>query len=59
MQYDDPDENRRFTLRLPQDLHEALASEAQRQLRSLCAEIKFRLRQTLERQPAHRPPPAA
>jgi hypothetical protein len=56
MQYDDPDENRRFTLRLPQDLHEALASEAQRQLRSLCAEIKFRLRQTLERQSDQRTP---
>jgi hypothetical protein len=56
MRYDDPDENRRFTLRLPQDLHEALASEAQRQLRSLCAEIKFRLRQTLERQSDQRTP---
>jgi hypothetical protein len=48
----DPDENRRFTLRLEQDLHEALTSEAQRQMRSLCAEIKFRLRQTLEQHQA-------
>jgi hypothetical protein len=55
MRYD-PDEDRRLTIRLEQDLREVLASEARRQMRSLCAEIKFRLRQTLERQPDHRTP---
>ena len=44
----DHDENRRFTLRLEQDLHEALTAEARRQLRSLNCEIQFRLRQTLQ-----------
>jgi hypothetical protein len=39
-----PDEDRRFTLRLEDDLREVLAAEAQRQMRSLCSEIKFRLR---------------
>jgi hypothetical protein len=51
MRYD-PDEDVRFTLRIERDLREALASEAQRQMRSLCAEIKFRLRQTLEQRQA-------
>jgi hypothetical protein len=53
MQYD-PEADKRLTIRIEQDLREALASEAQRQMRSLCAEIKFRLRQTLERQPEFR-----
>jgi hypothetical protein len=44
-----PDEDRRLTIRLEDDLREVLAAEAQRQMRSLCSEIKFRLRQTLER----------
>jgi hypothetical protein len=44
-----PDEDRRLTIRLEDDLREVLAVEAQRQMRSLCSEIKFRLRQTLER----------
>ena len=50
-----PDEDRRFTLRLDDDLRERLIAEAQRQMRSLCCEIKFRLRQTLveQRQPDH------
>jgi predicted HicB family RNase H-like nuclease len=51
--------DRRFTLRLDDDLREVLTAAAQRQLRSLNAEIKFRLRQTLERQSDRRPPPAA
>jgi hypothetical protein len=42
-----PDEDRRLTIRLEDDLREVLAAEAQRQMRSLCSEIKFRLRQTL------------
>jgi hypothetical protein len=42
-----PDEDRRFTIRLEDDLREALSAEAQRQMRSLASEIKFRLRQTL------------
>ncbi len=49
MQYN-PDEDRRLTIRLEDDLREALTAEARQQLRSLCAEIKFRLRQSLERQ---------
>ena len=44
-----PDEDRRLTIRLEDDLREALTAEARRQMRSLCSEIKFRLRQTLER----------
>jgi hypothetical protein len=44
-----PDEDRRLTIRLEDDLREALAAEARRQMRSLCSEIKFRLWQTLER----------
>jgi predicted HicB family RNase H-like nuclease len=44
------DEDQRLTIRLPDDLREALTAEAQQQLRSLCSEIKFRLRQSLERQ---------
>jgi hypothetical protein len=55
MRYD-PEDRRPFTLRLEQDLHEALTAEARRQLRSLAAEIKYRLRQTLERQPDHHMP---
>jgi hypothetical protein len=51
----DPDDDQRFTLRLDDELRERLSAEARRQMRSLCAEIKFRLRQTLERhQPDHR-----
>jgi hypothetical protein len=46
----DPDEDRRLTIRLEDDLREALTAEARKQLRSLCAEIKLRLRQSLERQ---------
>ena len=49
MRYD-PDEDQRFTLRLEDDLREALTAQARRQMRSLCAEIKFRLRQTLRQQ---------
>jgi hypothetical protein len=45
-----PDEDRRLTIRLPDDLREALTAEARQQLRSLCSEINFRLRQSLERQ---------
>jgi hypothetical protein len=41
------DEDQRLTIRLPDDLREALTAEAQQQLRSLCSEIKFRLRQSL------------
>ena len=44
-----PDEDRRLTIRLEDDLREVLAAESRRQMRSLCSEIKFRLRQTLER----------
>jgi len=44
-----PDEDRRLTIRLEDDLREVLAAEARRQMRSLCSEIKFRLRRTLER----------
>jgi hypothetical protein len=48
-----PDEDRRLTIRLEDDLRQALATEARRQMRSLCCEIKFRLQQSLERhQPA-------
>jgi hypothetical protein len=43
-----PDEDRRLTIRLEDDLRELLTVEAQRQMRSLCCEIKFRLRQTLD-----------
>ena len=43
-----PDEDRRLTIRLDDDLREVLAAEARRQMRSLCSEIKFRLRQTLD-----------
>jgi len=43
-----PDEDRRLTIRIEDDLREVLAAEAQRQMRSLCCEIKFRLRQTLD-----------
>jgi hypothetical protein len=39
----------RNNARLEDDLREVLAAEARRQMRSLCSEIKFRLRQTLER----------
>jgi hypothetical protein len=45
-----PDEDRRLTIRLEDDLREALTAEAQQQLRSLCAEIKLRLRQSFDRQ---------
>jgi predicted HicB family RNase H-like nuclease len=45
-----PNEDRRLTIRLEDDLREVLAAEAQRQMRSLCSEIKFRLRQTLRHQ---------
>jgi hypothetical protein len=38
-----------LTIRLEDDLREVLAAEARRQMRSLCSEIKFRLRRTLER----------
>jgi TraY domain len=48
MQYN-PDEDRRLTIRLEDDLREVLAAEARRQMRSLCSEIKFRLRQSLDR----------
>ena len=44
------DEDQRFTIRLPDDLREALTTEAQQQLRSLCAEINLRLRQSFDRQ---------
>jgi hypothetical protein len=44
------DQDRRLTIRLEDDLREALTAEARQQLRSLCSEIKFRLRQSLERQ---------
>ena len=44
-----PVEDRRLTIRLEDDLREVLAAESRRQMRSLCSEIKFRLRQTLER----------
>ena len=44
-----PDEDRRLTIRLEDELREMLAAEARRQMRSLCSEIKFRLRQTLKR----------
>jgi hypothetical protein len=48
-----PDEVRRLTIRIEPDLRKALSAEARRQMRSLCAEIKFRLQQSLERhQPA-------
>jgi uncharacterized protein (DUF1778 family) len=42
-----PDEDRRLTIRLEDDLREMLAAAARQQMRSLCSEIKFRLRQTL------------
>jgi hypothetical protein len=45
-----PDEDRRLTIRLEDDLREALSAEARQQLRSLCAEIKLRLRQSFDRQ---------
>jgi hypothetical protein len=43
-------EDQRLTIRLEDDLREALTAEARQQLRSLCSEIKFRLRKSLERQ---------
>src|SRR5262245_29550115 len=51
-----PDEDRRLTIRLEDDLREAMTSEARQQLRSLCSEIKFRLRQSLERSSRRRLP---
>ena len=44
------DEDQRITIRLEDDLRDVLTVEARRQMRSLCSEIKFRLRQSLERQ---------
>jgi plasmid stability protein len=44
------DEDQRLTIRLEDDLREMLTVEASRQMRSLCSEIKFRLRQSLEQQ---------
>jgi hypothetical protein len=55
----DNHDDRRFTLRLDDELRERLKAEAHRGERSLCCEIKFRLRQTLaeqQRQPDHRMP---
>jgi hypothetical protein len=43
-----PDEDQRFTLRLEDGLREVLTAEARRQERSLCAEIVYRLRRSLE-----------
>jgi hypothetical protein len=43
-----PDEDRRLTIRLKDDLREVLTAEARRQMRSLCAEIKLRLRQSFD-----------
>ena len=43
-----PEEDRRLTIRLEDDLREMLTAEARRQMRSLCSEIKCRLRQTLQ-----------
>jgi hypothetical protein len=43
-----PDEDRRLTIRLEEDLRAALTAEARQQLRSLCAEIKLRLRQSFD-----------
>ena len=37
----------RFNLRLDPELHDALTTEARRELRSLNAEIQYRLRQSL------------
>jgi hypothetical protein len=45
-----PDKDRRLTIRLEDDLREALTEEARQQLRSLCSEIKLRLRQSFDRQ---------
>jgi hypothetical protein len=42
-----PDEDQRLTIRLEDDLRDMLAAEARQQMRSLCSEINFRLRQTL------------
>jgi hypothetical protein len=44
------DEDQRLTIRLEDDLREALTAEARQQLRSLCSEIKLRLRQSFDRQ---------
>jgi hypothetical protein len=44
------DQDRRLTIRLEDDLREALTAEARQQLRSLCSEIKLRLRQSFDRQ---------
>ena len=44
------DKDQRLTIRLEDDLREMLTVEARQQMRSLCSEIKFRLRQSLERQ---------
>jgi hypothetical protein len=44
------DEDQRLTIRLEDDLREALIAEARQQLRSLCSEIKLRLRQSFDRQ---------
>jgi len=55
MRYD-PDEDRRLTIRLDDDLRALLSAEARRQMRSLCSEIKFRLRQTLDERHRDAPP---
>jgi hypothetical protein len=41
----------RFNLRLDPELHHALTTEARRELRSLNAEIQYRLRQSLAQRP--------
>jgi hypothetical protein len=51
-----PDEDRRLTIRLDDDLRALLSAEARRQMRSLCSEIKFRLRQTLDERHQDAPP---
>jgi predicted HicB family RNase H-like nuclease len=44
----------RFNLRLDRDLHRALVAEAVRSERSLAREIRWRLRQSLQSEPAAR-----
>ena len=42
-----PDEDRRLTIRIEDDLREVLAAEARRQMRSLNGEINTRLKASL------------
>jgi hypothetical protein len=51
----EPPEDGRFTLRLEPGLRALLAAAAQQEMRSLCAEIKIRLRRSLDGRRQARP----